>query len=79
MKHQNSRRWMQKVVLAAICTATGMTVQAANADTMHEIPSEITSLRNARDEIRYRHQAEADVAQADHDLQVSRQQATARK
>lgn len=50
---------------------------------MHEIPSEITSLRNARDEIRYRHQVEADVVQAKHDLQLSRQNAaeavTARK
>lgn len=83
MKYKNSRGWLPKVVLAAVCTAAGVTVQAANADTMYEIPSEITSLRNARDEIRYRHQAEADVVQAKHDLQLSRQNAaeavTARK
>ena len=84
MTHRKKRGLLRCLVLAALCTpAVHMVVQASNADTMHDIPAEIIALRNARDEIRYRHQAEADVAQAKHDLQQSRQNAaeavTARK
>lgn len=76
MTHRKKGELLCCLVLAAVCTpAIHMAVQASNADTMHEIPSEITALRNARDEIRYRHQAEADVSQAKHDLQQSRQNA----
>ena len=77
MTHRKKRGLLRCLVLAALCTpAVNMVVQASNADTMHDIPAEITALRNARDEIRYRHQAEADVAQAKRDLQISRQNTT---
>lgn len=75
MKYRKRQRLLRCVVLAAACTAAGAAVQASNADTMHDIPAGITSLRNARDEIRYRHQAEADAAQATRDLQSSRKNA----
>lgn len=76
MTHRKKWGVLRCMVLAAICTpAVSMAVQASNVDTMHDIPAEIAALRNARDEIRYRHQAEADIAQAKRDLQLSRQNA----
>lgn len=75
MKHRLSSAWLRCLILGMACTTGGAEVQAANADTLHDIPSEITSLRNARDEIRYRHQAEADMIQVHRDLTSSRRNA----
>ena len=68
MKQRLSSAPFRCLILGMACTAVSVSVRASNADTMHDISSEFASLRNARDEIQYRHQAEADDRQAHCDL-----------
>lgn len=71
MKQRLSSAPFRCLILGMACTAVSVSVRASNADTMHDISSEFASLRNARDEIQYRHQAEADDRQAHCDLKTA--------
>lgn len=72
MENRWRRRMLRLLVLGAAWTAVSSTAWAANADTLHDIDSEIANLRNARDEIRNWHQLEKDIRQTDQDLQTAR-------